>query len=272
MTGVRVGLPLPSFVRDPAIPLAVATAAEEAGLDGIFVYDHLFRRARDGTRRPALEGVSLLGCVAATTATIDVGALVFRAWLRPAASLAATIETAARIAPGRVIAAIGAGDSESREENETFGLGFGTMGDRIARLDATVRSSSHRGARVWVGGSTAAVRGVAVAAADGWNAWGPSVDQFADHVASLRAVAVRDGFECTWGGLVVLAPTEAAANEKARELGASAGTVVGSPATVAEQMGGYVAAGADWVILAPVDPDDPANVDLLADVRARLRV
>jgi alkanesulfonate monooxygenase SsuD/methylene tetrahydromethanopterin reductase-like flavin-dependent oxidoreductase (luciferase family) len=271
VTDVRVGLPLPSFVQDPAIPLAVATAAEDAGLDGVFVYDHLFRRAADGTRRPALEGVALLGSVAAATDAIHVGALVFRAWLRPAASLAAAVETTARIAPGRVIAAIGAGDSQSREENETFGLGFGTMSDRVARLDAAVRASSGLGARVWVGGEAPAVLDVAATSAAGWNAWGASVDHFARQTAGLRAVAVYGDFECSWGGLAVLAATDEDARDKAERLGASKGAIVGSPATVTSRLHEFVEAGADWLIVAPVDSRDPANAELLADVRSRLR-
>ena len=59
-----IGLVFSSFVDDPEVPIGVARAAEDAGLDGVFVYDHLFRRARDGHRRPALEGVALLGAVA----------------------------------------------------------------------------------------------------------------------------------------------------------------------------------------------------------------
>lgn len=119
---MKLGLTLPSFVEDPEVPLAVARAAEDAGLDGVFVYDHLFRTSPDGTRRPALEGVALLGAIAQATSVIAIGALVFRAWLRPARSLAAAIATVERIAPARVVAAIGAGDSQSREENESFGF------------------------------------------------------------------------------------------------------------------------------------------------------
>ena len=187
---MRLGLTLPSFVDDPAIPLAVAVAADEAGLDGVFVYDHLFRRAADGTRRPALEGVALLGAVAAVTTRIAVGALVFRAWSRPPSSLASAVETVSRIAPGRVFAAIGAGDSESREENETFGLGFGTMTERVDRLTHAVRATRDRGARVWVGGKAPAVCAAAAAEADGWNAWGGSPEWFEAAAGSVRATEI----------------------------------------------------------------------------------
>jgi len=256
---MKLGLTLPSFVDDPAVPLAVASAADEAGLDGVFVYDHLFRRAADGTRRPALEGVALLGAVAAVTTRIAVGALVFRAWSRPPSSLAAAVGTVTRIAPGRVVAAIGAGDSESREENETFGLGFGTMTERVDRLTAAVRATRDLGARVWVGGTARAVCEVAAAEADGWNAWGGSSERFAAAAELVRATAVRPSFECTWGGLIVLGDDDASARAKAERLGAGAGVIVGGPATVARAVGEYGRAGADWVILAPVDSRDPEN-------------
>jgi len=268
---MKLGLTLPSFVDDPSIPLAVASAAEVAGLDGVFAYDHLFRLAADGTRRPALEGVALLGAVAGATTRIAIGSLVFRAWSRPPRSLASAVATLSRIAPGRVVAAIGAGDSESREENETFGLGFGTMAERVERLTATVRATRDQGARVWVGGGTAAVRAVAAAEADGWNAWGTPPERFEADATALRATAVRPSFECTWGGLVVLGDDDAAARAKADDLGASAGTIVGGPATVARAVDAYGRAGADWVILAPVDSHDPENARRLGhEVKERL--
>src|SRR5262249_22984402 len=105
--GVRVGLTLPSFVRDVDEVLAVAVAAEAAGLDGVFVYDHLFRFAADGSRRPALEFTALLGAVAATTSSIRVGPLVARATLRPPAMTALTFATAHRLAGARFVGALG---------------------------------------------------------------------------------------------------------------------------------------------------------------------
>ena len=67
---VRVGLTLPSFVEDPEIPIAVARAAEDAGLDAVFVFDHLWR-GDPPNRRPALECFALLGAVAAETTRIQ---------------------------------------------------------------------------------------------------------------------------------------------------------------------------------------------------------
>jgi alkanesulfonate monooxygenase SsuD/methylene tetrahydromethanopterin reductase-like flavin-dependent oxidoreductase (luciferase family) len=264
---VKLGLTLPSFVRDPEIPLGVARASEDAELDAVFVYDHLFRVGADGTRRPALEAVALLGAVAQATSTISVGSLVFRAGLRPPASLGAAIRTAVRIAPGRVLATIGAGDSQSREENVSFGLGFGTMADRIAMLRATVVASREKGATVWVGGLAEPVQQVAAECADGWNAWGIGVDEFAAKAARVRALEVPDDFECTWGGLVVVGEDDDRAAEKARRLHAPPETIVGGPASVARALDRFGAAGADWVIAAPVDSQAAENAHLLGEVR-----
>lgn len=264
---MKLGLTVPSFVDDPSIPLGVARAAEEAGIDGVFVYDHLFRDGR-GTRRPALEGVSLLGAVAAATSGVHVGALVFRAWLRPAASLGAAIATVARIAPERVVTAIGSGDSQSRAENESFGLGFGTIAERVGALEAAVRASRGRGARIWVGGHHRAVRAVAGRDADGWNGWGGDATKFDIEVKDTRRMADRPDFECTWGGLVVLDDDDERANAKAERLQASPGTIVGGPERVAAALRAYRDAGADWVIVAPVDSQRPENAHLLG---ARVR-
>jgi alkanesulfonate monooxygenase SsuD/methylene tetrahydromethanopterin reductase-like flavin-dependent oxidoreductase (luciferase family) len=261
---MKLGLTLPSFVDDPAIPLAVARAAENAGVDGVFVYDHLFRDGRE-SRRPAIESVALLGAVAAATSSIAVGALVFRAWLRPAATLAVSIETVTRIAPGRVVTAIGSGDSQSREENESFGLGFRTVAERVGALEAAVQASRDRGARIWVGGHHPAVRAVAAHHADGWNGWGGDAAAFATEAADTLAMADRPGFECTWGGLVVVDEDDEQAAQKAVRLQASPGTIVGGPDGVARQLDAFGAAGAAWAIVGPVDSQDPANAVTLGE-------
>jgi len=265
ITPVRVGLTLPSFVDDPAVPIAIARDAEAAGVDGVFVFDHLFRRSGDGGRLPALDAIALLGAIASATTRIHIGALVFRASLRPPASLATAVATLERLAPGRVICAIGAGDSESREENETFGVGFGTLADRVAQLEATARAVCDAGAPVWIGGHAAPVRAVAAAAADGWNSWGSKIDWFRSNAVEVRAAAARESFVCSWGGLAVLDTDDARANAKAERLGARPDTLVGGPDTMASALRDFAAAGAEWVIVGPVDSRDPENASVLGE-------
>ena len=178
-TGEVARLTLPSFRDDVATSLAVAQAAEASGLDGVFAYDHLFRRNAAGQRRPAIEMFALMGAVAGATTRITVGSLVARATLRPPAMLANGFDTLARIlGPERLLVAIGAGDGQSQEENESFGLDFGTVADRIAALRDAVDATRDRGYPVWIGGSDPAVREVAAAHADGWNRWGNGVERF----------------------------------------------------------------------------------------------
>jgi len=267
---VRVGLTLPSFVRDVDEVLAVAVAAETAGLDGVFVYDHLFRLASDGSRRPALEVTTLLGAVAAATSTILIGPLVARATLRPPAITALTFATAQRLTRGRLIGALGAGDHESQTENETFGLEFGTIDDRLRALTDAVRETRDQGFPVWVGGTHRRVRAIAAAEADGWNRWGGSPERFREQSETACAAAVRAPFACSWGGLVVIDTDDARAAEKAHRLGAAAGTIVGGPAAVADACAAYADAGAHWVIGGPVDSRNVENAELLGAVRSRL--
>jgi alkanesulfonate monooxygenase SsuD/methylene tetrahydromethanopterin reductase-like flavin-dependent oxidoreductase (luciferase family) len=264
---VHVGLTLPSF-RERAEPaLAVARAADAAGVDAVFAYDHLFRRGADGERRPAIELLALMGAVAAATRRVAIGSLVARASLRPPAVLANGFDTVARIAgAGRTLAAVGAGDEESREENESFGLGFGSVEDRLAGLRDTVLASRDRGYPVWVGGRDPAVRALAAAEADGWNLWGgASVERFRAHAAALQDAAARAPFTVSWGGLFVVGSDERTARAKAERLGAGPHVHVGGPERVADVLRGYADAGAQWVVVGPVDSSDPQNAHLLGE-------
>jgi alkanesulfonate monooxygenase SsuD/methylene tetrahydromethanopterin reductase-like flavin-dependent oxidoreductase (luciferase family) len=270
---VKVGLTLPSFREDVATALAVSRAAEDHGLDGVFAYDHLFRRNAAGERRPAIEMFTLMGAVAAATRRIAVGSLVARATLRPAAVLANGFDTLARVlGEERLLVAIGAGDGQSREENESFGLEFGTAADRIAALRDAVDATRDRGYPVWIGGTDPAVREVAAAHADGWNRWGSGVEAFRQQAANLTAAAARSPFTVSWGGLVVLGDDDATAAAKAARLGAGDHVIVGGPDLVAGALRAYVEAGAEWLMIGPIDSSDPDNARLLGqEILPRLR-
>ena len=293
---VRVGLTMPSFQSDPERVLAVARAAEDAGLDGVFLFDHLFRRrgdAADAERRPSLELLTMTSAVAAATDRITVGTLVARATLRPPAVLLAGFDTLARISPGRIIAGLGGGDDESLAEDTAFGVlpgdpapaggtGASIAGRpggaalepgayRLARLDATVRALAGRQYPVWVAGvSPAAVR-LAAERADGWNRWGGLPTSFAAAAERVRAEVANakrepDAFTYTWGGLAVLGATLAEAEAKRDRLGGDRPDVVwGDPPRVAEAIAAYAAAGADWVILGPIDSANPSNAPVLGE-------
>lgn len=269
---MKLGLTLPSFTDDPSVAVAVAVSAERAGVDGVFVYDHLFRETSAGRRRPALECVALLGAVSVATTRITVGTLVARASLRPVATLVAALDTVHRLTPGRLVVGLGAGDSKSQRENTTFGIPFGTMDDRVARLEQAVTATRDRGFPVWVGGTSPPVRDVAAQAADGWNQWGGPPDRFRTRAHAAAGGAGHHPFTCSWGGLVVLGRDEPEAAAKRDRLGAAPDVISGGPDRVGAALAPYVAAGADWLILGPVDSRDPANAALIGEELApRLR-
>ena len=266
---VKLGITLPSFREDPERALAIAAAAEAAGLDGVFLYDHLFRRAADGTRRPALELLSMMGAVAAETRRIAIGSLVARATLRPPAVLASGFDTVLRIAgPGRVLAALGAGDGASEEEMVSFGLEFGDVPYRVSALRDAVDATRDRGCPVWVGGHDPAVREVAAAHADGWNKWGSGVRSFRagrgladcrrarpvhDHMGRPRG-AGRHGSRGGDEGRSALT-----------EQGNDCRRPAGWPTAC-----GYADAGAEWIIVGPVDSADVENASMLGELVAPL--
>jgi alkanesulfonate monooxygenase SsuD/methylene tetrahydromethanopterin reductase-like flavin-dependent oxidoreductase (luciferase family) len=264
---MKVGITLPSFQEDPEVVLGVARAAEEAGLDGVFAFDHLFRGARDGTRRPALECMTTLGTVAAETSAIRFGPLVARATLRPPATLGAALDTLDRIGPGRLVAALGGGDSQSEAENVAFGVDLPTEQARIARLDQALAATRGRGYPVWVGGTAFSVRVLAANRADGWNRWGGDAARFAREAETVRRELedARSRFTFSWGGLAVLDEDDTAATAKAERLGATPGTLVGGPERMAGEMRAFGQAGAEWVIVGPLDSADPDNARLLGE-------
>jgi alkanesulfonate monooxygenase SsuD/methylene tetrahydromethanopterin reductase-like flavin-dependent oxidoreductase (luciferase family) len=268
---VRVALTLPSFVEDPEVPLGVARAAEAAGVHGVFVYDHVFRTGRTGNLRPALECTALLGAVAAETRRIAVGTLVARATLRPPATLAAALDTAARIAGPRLLVGIGAGDEESRAEMETFGLEFGDETDRVMALRAALRVLRGRGYPVWVGGRARHIGLVAAEGADGWNRWGGSAENFARELSEVYGLCERLGsepekFTPSWGGLVVMGRDERDAAAKRARLNPGPNVIVGGPEQVADRLRPYLDAGARWLMLGPVDSSDPDNASIIGEL------
>jgi alkanesulfonate monooxygenase SsuD/methylene tetrahydromethanopterin reductase-like flavin-dependent oxidoreductase (luciferase family) len=267
VSAVRLGITLPSFRDDPEPAIAVARAAESSGLDAVFAYDHLFRRAADGSRRPALELLAMLGAVAVETSRVALGSLVARATLRPPATLASGLDSVARIAgPGRLIATIGAGDGESREEMESFGFDFGDVTDRVEALRAAVETTRDRGYPVWVGGHDPPVREVAAAHADGWNRWGGSVSAFDAQASALRAAAARAPFTLSWGGLLLVGETARAVRAKRERWSPGRGVIVGGPEAVADALRAYADAGAELLVAGPIDSSDPDNAHLLGEL------
>lgn len=263
---VKLGVTLPQFTDDPGKLLSSARRAQEAGLDSIWVFDHLWPLS-GGKERPILECWTTLAWLAATIDDITIGTLVTRSSLRNPAVLARAAETVADIAPGRLIVAIGSGDAASRRENEAFGIPYWEGDDRHGQLIAAaeiVRDHLAGRAPVWLAGRSLSVRTAAGRVADGWNGWGGTPEEFA------RDAAIVEG-EVTWAGLVVLAEDDAAARRAAGGRDPSQ-YVIGGPQEVASHLDGMVAAGASHLIVTFPTAGVVGPYELLGGpVRARLQ-
>jgi len=187
---VRVGVTLPTF-RDDAAFLEAAATVERLGLDGAFVFDHLWPMG--APERPALSCFPVLGALAASTTRLCFGPLVARVGLVPQEVLEAELLSLHRMAPGRLIAGLGTGDHLSAQENRAYGIPFAPADERRLVLAGCARRLSSAGVPVWVGGGATATTELAADLGVAVNLWG-------GQPAAVAALAAR--VEVTWGGPV----------------------------------------------------------------------
>ena len=98
---MRVSISVTDFSRPGVLDLAAA-AADEAGIDTVWVPDHLLQRAPGSDPdSPMYEACTTLGYVAARTERVRLGALVHAVTYRPPAILVQAISTLDALSGGR---------------------------------------------------------------------------------------------------------------------------------------------------------------------------
>jgi alkanesulfonate monooxygenase SsuD/methylene tetrahydromethanopterin reductase-like flavin-dependent oxidoreductase (luciferase family) len=172
---VKLGILLPTFRAGSYDALASAQLAAEAGLDGVFAYDHLWPMG--SPERPSLAPFGLLGVVA-TRFDLIVGPLVARVGLVSTAHLVEQYLTLEHFAPGRVVAALGTGDKLSAKENEAYGLRHHDADERRGLLEATWRELRDV-LPVWFGAGAPATNELARSLGVELNFWDASPDVLA---------------------------------------------------------------------------------------------
>jgi len=230
---VRIGLALPQYDyaaagADNALDwntiVDYAQLAERAGLDSVWLSDHLFldvgKYGGPDVREFAYEPLVSLAALARATSTIRLGTLVLCEALRPASVTAKALATLDVISGGRLDVGIGAGWYEP--EYHAIGMEMPSPGVRLARLEEAVDvldgllgggpfdfSGSYQHAAgavvdpparqqprppILVGGKGDKLLDLVARRADAWNTcWAWTYDAYAQRVAVLDAACERHG-------------------------------------------------------------------------------
>ncbi len=146
---MKIGVVLPIAQDDAATPVpsyaeirAVARAAEDGGLDSIWVYDHLLFRF-DGETTGIHECWTILAALAEATSRVQLGTIVLCTSFRNAALLAKMAATLDHVSRGRLILGIGSGWHDP--EYEAFGYPTDHKVGRFEEAFTIIRSLIREG-------------------------------------------------------------------------------------------------------------------------------
>jgi F420-dependent oxidoreductase-like protein len=289
----------------------IATAAERAGLDSIWVYDH-FHNIPRAAHEAVFECWTTVAAISQLTTTVRIGQMVGCASYRSPALLAKITATVDVISGGRLDWGIGAGWYE--EEYLAYGYDFPRPAARIGGLADTVeivkrmwtepdatyhgRYYSVDGAQcdpkpvqqprppIWIGGAGEQLTLRVVAEHADYSNFGGDSAMWAHKRDVLRAhceAVGRDPAEIrmTWSPEILIRDSEsavAAAAADARSLWGGdseswrAGNLVGTAAQVCEKLQRYVDLGLAGVVAWCADyPDTETLERFAADVVPNFR-
>jgi alkanesulfonate monooxygenase SsuD/methylene tetrahydromethanopterin reductase-like flavin-dependent oxidoreductase (luciferase family) len=272
---LRVGVQLPEVEREVRWPeyVAMALAAEQCGLDSIWLGDHLLYRGDGREERGPWEVWTLLAGLAAVTERVRLGPLVACASFHPPGLIAKMAATVAEIAGGRFVLGLGAGWNET--EYRAFGLPYDHRVSRFEESFEIVRRmlAGERvtlAGRFWqaddvvllprpadrvslmIGSSGERMLSIALPHVDWWNTWyagyGNTVEGFEALNARITADASRAGRDPDEVGrsAAVLVELERDAVKRPRSDVGVAGV---APQDLPTHLAGLEAAGADEAIL-----------------------
>ncbi len=235
---MRTGVILPTFRETPSEAFAAAEAAVEAGVDGLFCYDHLWPLGQP--ERPALAPFPILAALAARlpvgTQPGDgpyFGTMVARVGLVPNSVLVAEFTALEHLAPGRVIAGLGTGDRLGAPENLAYGVPYPRASERLAAMVDVAEALIGRGIEVWLAGGPAGRSDETRATGAVLTLWNAAPELIASYAAE------RDPLEVTWAGP--------------------------APADLAGSVAELARAGASWAVVAwPVDVAELARAGRVA--------
>jgi alkanesulfonate monooxygenase SsuD/methylene tetrahydromethanopterin reductase-like flavin-dependent oxidoreductase (luciferase family) len=299
---IRVGIAtVEALDTPPASRRAHLAAAADAGIDHVFIADHVSFHGGQG-----VDGLTYLAAVSGLEPRLDLYLGVMLLALRHPMVAARQITQLALTAPGRVTIGVGVG-GEDRAEFEVCGIDPRTRGRRTdaaltvvrALLDgqtvdhddeffrlggACIKPTVRPSVPVTIGGRSDAALERAGRFGDGWLASWCSARRFAEGVERTESIGAGLGRSPAWQhGLQIWvgvgADHEEGRRHVAREMEAfyrvpfdafERYTPCGTAEDIAGFLAPYVAAGATVLNLTPCGPDHELERSTIAEVKRLL--
>lgn len=212
--GVRLGVVLRTMgpASTAATLLAGARAAEAAGLDDVYVVDHVAIPPDDaeGSGGRYLDPLTALAWLAGATERIGLGTAVLVVPYRPALPTAKAIATLQELSGGRLALGVGVGwmapefralgvprETRGRLTDETLAQWRAWFADDHAEANGQPFLFRPRPPRppIFVGGQPPHALERAVALGDGWMPMTADPEKLRPHAQQLRALAAERGRE-----------------------------------------------------------------------------
>ncbi|MEV4418397.1 LLM class flavin-dependent oxidoreductase [Patulibacter sp. NPDC049589] len=277
--------------------LDVARAAEDQGLDHVWVPDHLV------FHRPVLEAMTALAMIAGATSRVRLGTAILNPALRPLIWTAKQLQTLETLAPGRLLLGVGMGGEyepewtaagvdrkqRARRLDEALALlpalfsGAPLRHDGLHHVDTPAMLPAADVPPVLIGGRAEPALRRTARVGDAWLPMWLDPDQVAAGLEQLAGYAAELGRPAPGAALVAFVNVnddEERGHEEAAELvkrqygmpyeKVRRWTIVGSEEQVAERLHAYREAGVDGFSFAIAGPDQLTQVERIAGVRERL--
>jgi probable F420-dependent oxidoreductase len=272
---------------------------EEIGFDSLWCNDHFYPYDGSDKKKEFHEPMTLLGALSALTKRVRLGTLVLCASFRNPGLIAKMAAELDVISKGRLELGLGAG--WFREEFEAYGFEFGTVQERLLRLEESLKiikglwtqaAFSFEGRLfrlreaycypkpvqkphppIWLGGSLKEILRLAALYADGWNLGfyaSNTPKGFAEKSKALDDICLKLGrdplhLRRSWHGLVIFGKDREAVKEGIKRhswMAMGYPYIAGTADECVAVFRSYIAAGAtDFIIKFP----EPMNYDLLAN-------
>ncbi|HIE21751.1 MAG TPA: LLM class flavin-dependent oxidoreductase [Acidimicrobiia bacterium] len=294
---IKIGVQLPEVEREVGWTeiRRIALAAEDTGLDSVWVGDHLlFRDEMTGTRGP-WEAWSLLAALAEATERVKLGPLVAATAFHSPAMLAKKAATVDEISGGRLILGLGAG--WHRPEFDAFGLPYDHRVSRFEEAFTVIRTLIREGSidfegrfytlremellprarpdmKLMVGSNGPRMLRITTPHIDLWNTWhvwfGNRAEGLGPLVSELEAACVevgRDPSEVGRTAAVYVGLSRGKGRVSGSEDRPDAPPISGSHAEIAGELARFAEVGVSHLQVV-LDPIDEAAVEELAEIVA----